>query len=69
MAKSNLCSGCGGWGYIWVKAGIPNETKQCFTCKGSGKHEHKWERIEGLIMCKCGKPLAPPKPKGEHGKG
>lgn len=31
------CPDCKGWGHKWIKAGIPNETQKCRTCKGTGE--------------------------------
>lgn len=30
------CLECKGWGRLFIKAGIPNITKLCPTCKGTG---------------------------------
>ena len=32
----NPCPTCKGWGVIWIKPGIPNESKICATCVGTG---------------------------------
>jgi len=34
--KIRDCSKCLGWGYLFIKAGIPNVVKKCPLCKGTG---------------------------------
>lgn len=51
---------------LFQQACTDGEKKVCPV--GEAGH-HKFERVEGLLLCECGTPFAPPRPKGDNPHG